>query len=61
MRKIVNAKVLLPDPELADNTQGFAGPDRQRNLVDGADDPRALRRDVMGREVLQLEQRAFGR
>ena len=57
MRRIVSANVLLPEPDFADDAQRLAGMDAQRHVVDRAHDPGALRRDVVGREVLQLEQR----
>ena len=43
---------------LADDAQRLAGVDAQRDLVDRAHDPRAPRRDIVGGEVLELEQRA---
>ena len=47
----------LTRTDLADDAEGLAGIDAQRHIVDRADDSGALRRDVMGREVLELEQR----
>ena len=57
-RRMVSASVLLPEPDSPTIAQRLAGIDAQRDLVDGAHDPRAPRRDVVGGEIVELEQRA---
>src|ERR1700747_1474183 len=49
----------LAGPRLADDAQGFAGMNAQRHVIDRADHSGAMPRDVVGREVLQLEQRSY--
>ncbi len=51
----------FPGAAFPDNAQGLPGIEAQRHLVDSADDPRALRRDVVRRKVVELEQRRSGR
>src|SRR5436305_612874 len=41
---------------LADNAQGLAGMDAQRNIVDPPHDTGALGRDVMGRKIFEFEE-----
>src|SRR5438067_271804 len=43
---------------LADDAERLAGMDAQRHVVNRADNPSALRGDVMRREVLNIEQRS---
>ena len=56
-RMIVSASVLLPEPDFADDPQRLAGIDRERDVVHRAHDARASRRNVMGRELVEFEQR----